>query len=128
MTFSPITRVQFQEFRDLQQKRRWDWPATFSVNCNGDIWPCVRNGVTPVNERIDVKEFSPILKWVAEVYTAIRPEGGRFFIGDDGGFWKSKVPQPDGISWRNLGRTFAEDARRRAGELNDISHLLIQLG
>ena len=85
----PITRVQFQEFRALQQKRRWDWPATFSANPSGDVWPFVGNGYTPLRERVDVKGCSPVLKWVAEVYTVIRPEGGRFFIGDSGAFWKN---------------------------------------
>jgi len=106
----PLTKVQFQEFRDLQQKRRWDWPATFSANSKGDIWPYVGNGHTPLRKRVDVKGCSPILKWVADVYTAIRPEGGRFFIGDNGAFWKSAGRDPvQFLQW-----DFGEEQRHQA--------------
>jgi hypothetical protein len=84
-----ITREQFDEFKRLQVKKRWDWPATFSTNSKGPIWPYVTNGKTRQEARNDIRGISPLLDQVADIYTARREEGGRFFIGWDGAFWRS---------------------------------------
>jgi hypothetical protein len=84
-----VTREQFDEFKKLQVKRRWDWPATFSTNSRGSIWPYVTNGRTPEYDRTDVRGVSPLLDEIADRYTALREEGGRFFIGWNGAFWRS---------------------------------------
>ena len=39
-----ITLSQFQDFCELQMKRRWDWPATFSANPKGEVWPYLSKG------------------------------------------------------------------------------------
>ena len=85
-----ITREQFDEFKRLQVKKRWDWPATFSTNSHGSIWPYVTNGKTQLEDRTDVRGESRLLDEIADRYTAIREDGGRFFIGWDGAFWRSE--------------------------------------
>ena len=85
-----ITREQFDGFKKLQVKKRWDWPATFSTNSKGPIWPYVTNGRTPEKDRNDVRGVSPLLDEIADRYTAMREEGGRFFIGWNGAFWRSE--------------------------------------
>jgi len=85
-----ITHAEFQEFKDMLIKRRSDWPAVFSTNSNGELWPWVCNGPTPELVRKDVRELSEILDEVANTYTATREEGGRIFIGNEGAYWKDK--------------------------------------
>jgi hypothetical protein len=89
-----ITLAQFQEFCELQQKRRWDWPATFSTNSKGEVWPFLRKGYTPPRERENVRAYSPLLAIVADIYTTQRGEGGRFFVNEVGAFWKSDPVEP----------------------------------
>ena len=121
-----ITRAEFQEFRELQERRRWDWPATFSTDPNGDVWPYVRNGYTPLAERHNVRGCSPILNEVVDIYSALREEGCRFFVGDVGALWKTQskeivqfivwdfggeeLPQPKELT---IGELFASVAERR---------------
>jgi len=99
-----ITRDQFDEFKKLQVKKRWDWPATFSTNSQGSIWPYVTNGRTPIEDRNNVRGESPLLDEIADRYTTMREEGGRFFIGWNGAFWRSENddrPQTI-VSWKDM--------------------------
>jgi len=120
-----ITKEQFDEFKRLQVKKRWDWPASFSTNIRGAIWPFVTNGRTPLEDRNDVRGVSPLLDRVADIYTALREEGGRFFIGWKGAFWSAQDGDKPIILWdfgqdapaRNRPKTLAElratQAKRR---------------
>ena len=63
-----ITRAEFDKFKELQIRKRWDWPATFSTNARGAIWPYVTNGRTPLQDRIDVRGLSTLLDQVADIY------------------------------------------------------------
>ena len=88
-----LTRDEFDEFIRLQKKRRWDWPAVFSANEHGDVWPFVRYGYTYKRERTQVRGISRIIDAVAEEYIKTRSEGGRFFIDDNGAFYKDEAAQ-----------------------------------
>jgi hypothetical protein len=79
-----ITKAQFDEFRALQKKKHWKWPAVFSTNTRGEIWPYTTNGRTPLDARTFVQGLSPMLDQLASIYTARREEGGRIFIGPKG--------------------------------------------
>ena len=85
-----ITREEFDELRRIQKVRRWDWPAWFGANNQGAIWPGVTRGYTPFELREDVREVSKLLDLVADVYLLVRDKGGRFFIGDQGAFFKDE--------------------------------------
>ena len=89
-----ITRDEFDEFRRLQIRYRWDWPAVFSTNYYSEIWPWVTYGYTPGANREPVRGLSPIVDAVADEYLRVRPEGGRFFINERGAFYKDA----DGVS------------------------------
>ena len=116
-----ITREQFDQFKSLQLRKRWDWPATFSTNPQGAIWPYVTNGRTPVEDRANVRGISPLLDEVADRYMAMRENGGRFFISWSGAFWRSE----DGnclqtiVDWKDMSPpdeplTFAELRARQS--------------
>lgn len=83
-----LTYEEFQNFRDIQIRLRWDWPATFSTN-GREIWPFVTYGYTDLEDREDVKGQIPVLDEIAEECMAIKPLGGRFFINDEGAFFKT---------------------------------------
>lgn len=86
-----FTRDEFDELVRLQKRRRWDWPAVFSTNEYGDIWPWTTYGWTPDSEREQLRGISRIIDAVAEIYRLkARPEGGRFFIDDNGAFYKNE--------------------------------------
>ena len=83
-----ITREEFTELQALQRKSRSDWPAAFSTNPRGHIWPWVCRGWTPFDLRDHVRGFSIVVDQVADLYLEERPEGGRFFIDLQGAHWK----------------------------------------
>jgi hypothetical protein len=84
-----ISSEEFQQFCELQQRRRWDWPAVFSSNPNGDVWAFTRYGYTPLAERENLRGLSRLLDIVADSYERQRPDCGRFFIDQRGAFFKA---------------------------------------
>jgi hypothetical protein len=99
----PITQAEFQEFCDLQQKHRWDWPAVFSANASGEIWAFRTYGHTPTAEKENLRKCSKLLDWVADVYSVKRDECGRFFIDERGAFFKPNKGEPiQFIVWESL--------------------------
>jgi hypothetical protein len=86
-----ITRAEFDHLKALQLKKRWDWPAVFSVNNRCDIWPFVTRGWTPEQEREPVRGLSRVVDEVAERYLSERCDGGRFFVDDLHAFWKCEI-------------------------------------
>jgi hypothetical protein len=86
-----ITRAEFETLKQLALKRHWRWPAVFSTNSKGELWPYVCNGRTPELDRKDVRGLSRVLDEIASAYTAVREEGGRIFIKNDCVTWKTQT-------------------------------------
>jgi hypothetical protein len=87
--FLTLTQAEFDELKALQRTKRWDWPAVFSVSPrDGEIWPYVRRGYTPEQEREPVSGLSRVIDEVAKRYLKLRSDGGRFFIHDKLAFYK----------------------------------------
>ena len=85
-----VSRPDLEDIKRLQIKPRNDWPAVFSTNVHGEIWPFATYGYTYGSDRVDVRGFSNVINVVAERYREIRPEGGRFFIDATGAFYKEE--------------------------------------
>ncbi len=83
----PLTQEEFRKLRQLQVKFRWDWPATFSANEHGDIWPYITPGYTREKDRFQMRGALELLDYLADEYISIRPEGGRFFIDEPGAYY-----------------------------------------
>ena len=83
-----ITRDQFRELEALQVKHRRDWPAVFSTNARGDIWPFACFGPTPLEWRKEVAQLSAVVTELAQLYLDERVRGGRFFIDLQGAHYK----------------------------------------
>lgn len=72
----------------LKVKHRWDWPGCFSTNWYGELWPWVVFNRTPTLQRVNVAGVSTLLDELAGRFLEVRPEGGRFFVNNEGAFWK----------------------------------------
>jgi hypothetical protein len=83
-----LTGEEFDHLRALQVAKRWDWPAAFSTNSKGDIWPYVEHGPTRAAGREEVSGISRVIDELANLYRKERAEGGRFFIDDRGACYK----------------------------------------
>jgi hypothetical protein len=86
-----VSRADLEQIKRLQIKPRSDWPAVFSTNVHGEIWPFWTYGYTYGRDRVDVRGFSPVVDEVAERYRQLRGEGGRFFIDATGAFYKDEL-------------------------------------
>ena len=86
----PLAQKEFDRLRQMQVKFRWDWPATFSANEYGNIWPFKTYSHTPEFKRIPLRGASELLDYLADEYISIRPGGGRFFINNDGAYFRSE--------------------------------------
>ncbi len=83
-----ISKAEFDKFRELQRKKRGDCHAAFSSNLSENPWPFVTFGLTPEQLREKVLERSPKLIQLVGVFIEIRPTGGRFFVDEQGVYWK----------------------------------------
>lgn len=81
-----VTDEELGQLRRMQISPRGDWPAVFSTNGNGEVWPFVTYNWTPHADRRDVQGEARVLDLIARFYIDRRPEGGRFFIDDRGAF------------------------------------------
>jgi hypothetical protein len=93
MEIFTISPIEYQEFRNLQVRRRWDWPAAFSANEHGSIWPFVTFGYTRGQSREEVRGISELVDAIADAYLDARAGGGRFFISEFGAFYKDEEKQ-----------------------------------
>ena len=111
-----VTREDFDKFKELQVRKHWFWPAKFSTNANGDLWPWVTNGKTPKELRIDVRRESPLLDEVAGRNRSLRNEGGRIFINYEGAYWRTERDDDLHliVAWR-----FADEVRPRTWTLQE---------
>lgn len=87
MRYITLTFPEYEQFRDVQVKTRWDWPATFSCNQYGEVWATPGYGYTQEENRtyLSRREY-PTLHKIVGAYLAARPEGGRIHISDEGVF------------------------------------------
>jgi hypothetical protein len=86
MTF-PIERSELDDMKKLQVRNHRGWPAVFSTNSLYQIWCCTHFGNTPRDERLFVQGELRVVDQIAQIYRGERPEGGRFFISDEGAFY-----------------------------------------
>ena len=88
-----ITRQEFAQLRRFMTKFRWDRNVTFSVNCHRRTWAFANWGLTPENRRKAIGGCSEKLDVITEEYLRVRQKGGRFFLKNDGAFYKDKSGQ-----------------------------------
>ena len=93
MRYITLAFNEFEQFRDVQVKRRWDWPATFSCNPSGEVWPTPGYGLSKYEDKIYLSRRGyPTLHRIVGAFLSVRPEGGRFHIKDEGVFLPNNGP------------------------------------
>lgn len=88
----PITREEFEEFRSLQIRSRWDWPASFSCNRKKEVWPWIGYGFSDEKDRIHLQGEVPLLDLIVDIVLRERWLGGRFFINEKGVYLRPDDP------------------------------------
>ena len=88
-----LTLAEFKFLRDAQIKPYWGWPATFSCNARGRVWPSTRFGPTPEHEREIMNGVRALLDEIVDDVLYVRPRGGRFHINHRGAFMASDSRQ-----------------------------------
>jgi hypothetical protein len=96
-----ITRSEFKQFVELQVKKRKGWRAVFSTNLSEELWPFVTLGLTPEELRNELRRRMPLLDRIVGIYIEHRQSGGRFFINDEGVFWKTDEGLKIFIKWNS---------------------------
>ena len=92
MRYIPISRDEFEEFRNLQVKNRWDWPASFSCNQKNEVWPWIGFGYSAEEDRIHLEGKVRLLDQIVEIVLQERWLGGRFFICEKGVYLRPSDP------------------------------------
>lgn len=77
-------RVELGDLKSMVVKRRLDWPAWFSTNPSGQVWPGVTFSYHARDQRIQLRGENALLDDLADLLVSLRPEGGRFFVNDEG--------------------------------------------
>jgi hypothetical protein len=82
MTYLKVTSVELAQVKSLEARKRKDWKSGFSTNPQGEIWPFVVRGLTPEEQRENIRGRCSVIDKIADELLRIRPEGGRFFVED----------------------------------------------
>ena len=86
----PVSPGELKDLREVQIRPRWGWPARFSCNESGQVWPFTRSGRTPESERVYLEGAFPVLDQIVQRIVRITktrgkfPPGGRFLVDDEG--------------------------------------------
>jgi len=86
----PVSSEELEDLREVQIKPRWGWPARFSCNESGRVWPFTRLSRTPESERVYLEGAFPVLDQIVQSVVWITktrgkfPPGGRFLVDDEG--------------------------------------------
>lgn len=89
----PLTRDDFDAFREMQILHRDDWEAVFNVDTRGGIYPQVRWGRTPEEEKLYSQGTIETLDRIASISVQARGKTGRLFIRQNGVYYKDQSAQ-----------------------------------
>lgn len=85
-----VSNDEIRGFRDLQVRRRWQRPASFSANRRSEIWPFGLSGLTLEERWYGIRGQSQLLDRVADEFLCWSPRGGRFWIDDKCAFHRNR--------------------------------------
>jgi hypothetical protein len=98
-------RIRPEEFDQLhicQIRRRSDCHAAFTVLGKDSIWPGARWDETPVEERINVRGWFPLLDKIADEFLLWWPQGGRIFVSRAGVYYRVEESDTRGVLFLQL--------------------------
>jgi hypothetical protein len=74
---------ELDQLRQCQATPRGDCLAAFTVRRPGQIWPMAKWDDAPVEERVNVRGWFPLLDKIADEFLLWWPKGGCFFVSRD---------------------------------------------
>ena len=86
--FIDVSKEEFETLKTEAVRNGWGWPAALSTNHWREVWPPTGWGYTPVDDRRRLHGRFLFVGQIVDAYLERRPEGGRFFVGDDIVFYK----------------------------------------
>ncbi|HEY4379456.1 MAG TPA: hypothetical protein VGN01_03860 [Acidobacteriaceae bacterium] len=98
-------RVHPEELEQLhicQVRRRTDCMAAFTVKGKQQIWPVASWGEIPVEEKINVRSWFPLLDKIADEFLIWRPQGGCFFVDRDRVYYRVAETDARGVLFMEL--------------------------
>ena len=85
-----VSSEELEVLREVQIKPKWGWPARFSCNEWGQVWPFTTSSRTPESDRVHLEGVFPLLDQIVQRVVWITrtrgkyPRGGRFLVHDEG--------------------------------------------
>ena len=97
-----ISLDEFDQLRLCQATQRNDCHAAFTVRGASTIWPIATWDEPPMQERINVRGWFPLLDKIADEFLIFRPAGGCFFVSREGVRYRVEETDPRGVLFMEL--------------------------
>ena len=97
-----VSADEIEQLHFCQIRRRSDCQAAFTVKGAGVIWPVASWGEPPVQERINVRGWFPLLDQIADEFLIWWPQGGCFFVSRDAVTYRLHEQDPSGVLFLQL--------------------------
>jgi len=88
---------EFDQLQICQVRRRSDGHAAFTVAGTQAIWPVASWGDAPVEERINVRGWFPLLDKIADEFLIWRPQGGCIFVSRESASYRVRESDSRGV-------------------------------
>ncbi len=87
-----VSQADFEALKSVQLggRTRQAWDLAFNVGAHGEIFPVTRSGHTPESERAYSRGTLDALDRVADAAVEARGVNGRFFVNENGVFYKDR--------------------------------------
>ena len=95
-----ISPDEFDQLRLCQVRPPDDCHAGFTVRGRGSIWPVTSWGDVPVEERVNVRGWIPLLDEMADEFLIWRPQGGCFCVHGDRAAYRLECGLPEVVFLR----------------------------
>jgi hypothetical protein len=92
-----INLDELEQLRLCQIRLRGDCLAAFTVRGPGMIWPVATWDETPVEERVNVRGWFPVLDQIADEFLIWWPQGGCFFVTREGATYRTEESDAAGV-------------------------------
>jgi hypothetical protein len=83
-----ISLDEFDQLRLCQTRPLSECHAAFTANGPEVIWPLATSGEMPIEERINVRGWFPLLDRIADEFLIFLPKGGCFYVSREGASYR----------------------------------------
>jgi hypothetical protein len=90
---------ELEQLRQCQARPRPDCHAAFTVDGGHSIWPVVEWGQPQGQQRVNVRGWFPLLDKIADEFLIWRPQGGAFFVTQEGARYRVNEDHRPGVEF-----------------------------